>query len=113
MVSSVSNLTVGSLQRYSEQKNKFCDPFTTVDGKDRATVTLKGLDTLWFNTGTICNLQCRNCYIESSPLNDRLVYLKSYDVAAFLDELDRDWQASEIGFTGGEPFMNKEIYNHI
>jgi hypothetical protein len=24
---------------------------------------------------TLCNLACENCYIESSPENDRLVYL--------------------------------------
>jgi hypothetical protein len=36
---------------------------------------LKALETLWINTGTLCNLTCRNCYIESSPRNDRLVYL--------------------------------------
>ena len=29
-----------------------------------AHVALKQLDTLWFNTGTLCNITCRNCYIE-------------------------------------------------
>ena len=40
----------------------------------------KALETLWFNTGTLCNLTCRNCYIESSPRNDRLVYLTAAEV---------------------------------
>ena len=51
---------------------KFRDPFTTAKGETRATVALRSLDTLWFNTGTLCNLTCANCYIESSPRNDRL-----------------------------------------
>jgi len=62
---------------------------------------------LWFNTGTLCNLTCRNCYIESSPTNDDLVYLSVADVAQYLDEIEREsLGAEEIGFTGGEPFMN-------
>jgi MoaA/NifB/PqqE/SkfB family radical SAM enzyme len=65
---------------------------------------------LWFNTGTLCNLACKNCYIESSPRNDRLVYLTRNEVKQFLNEASRlaDTPA-EIGFTGGEPFMNPEI----
>jgi MoaA/NifB/PqqE/SkfB family radical SAM enzyme len=54
---------------------KFQDPFLTAKGERRAQVALKALDTLWFNTGTLCNLTCQHCYIESSPKNDRLVYL--------------------------------------
>ena len=89
--------------------NKFRDPDTTVDGQKRAAVALNGLRTLWFNTGTLCNLTCTNCYIESSPTNDRLSYISAAEVTTLLDELDSDWQAEEIGFTGGEPFMNPEI----
>ena len=66
-----------------------------------------GFRTLWFNTGTLCNLTCANCYIESSPTNDRLAYLTAAEVTAFLDEIVRDGHPTEeIGFTGGEPFMN-------
>ena len=54
---------------------KFRDPFFTAKGERRARVALKALETLWFNTGTLCNLTCHHCYIESSPKNDRLVYL--------------------------------------
>jgi len=35
---------------------KFQDPFITAKGERRAHVTLEGLKTLWFNTGTLCNL---------------------------------------------------------
>ena len=35
---------------------KFRDPLVTAKGEVRATVGLRALDTLWFNTGTLCNL---------------------------------------------------------
>jgi uncharacterized Fe-S cluster-containing radical SAM superfamily protein len=89
---------------------KFRDPFVTAKGERRASVPLNRLRTLWFNTGTLCNIACRNCYIESSPRNDRLVYLTRAEVAAYLDEIERDgWGTEEIGFTGGEPFMNRDF----
>lgn len=89
---------------------KFKDALVTAKGEQRAHVGLKALETLWFNTGTLCNLTCRNCYIESSPRNDRLVYLSAAEVASYLDEIARDGHATRlIGFTGGEPFMNPEL----
>ena len=89
---------------------KFQHPDVTADGSDRASVALSGLQTLWFNTGTLCNLTCENCYIESSPTNDRLSYLSLGDVVAYLDEIERDGlPTTEIGFTGGEPFMNPDF----
>src|SRR5579863_1626849 len=89
---------------------KFRDPFVTAKGEARAQVTLRALETLWFNTGTLCNLTCRNCYIESSPRNDRLVYLSAAAVSTYLDEIERDGLGTEeIGFTGGEPFMNPQF----
>jgi len=89
---------------------KFHDPDWTAGGERRASVGLDRLRTLWFNTGTLCNITCRNCYIESSPTNDRLVYLSAAEVRAYLDEIARDdLGTTEIGFTGGEPFMNPEI----
>src|SRR6478672_6359971 len=89
---------------------KFRDPLVTAKGETRASVGLRGLETLWFNTGTLCNLTCRNCYIESSPRNDRLAYLTRAEVRGYLDEITRDGLPTRlIGFTGGEPFMNREI----
>ncbi len=89
---------------------KFQDPFVTAKGEARAQVALKGLETLWFNTGTLCNLTCQNCYIESSPRNDRLAYLSAAEVAGYLDEIAALGLGTElIGFTGGEPFMNREL----
>jgi len=89
---------------------KFEHPEITAKGEERASVALEDPRTLWFNTGTLCNIECANCYIESSPTNDRLVYITAAEVETYLDELvERGWGVSEIGFTGGEPFMNPEI----
>ena len=89
---------------------KFLDPRYTADGSDRASVALTRPETLWFNTGTLCNIACENCYIESSPTNDALVYITAAEVEGYLDQLAaRGWPVTEIAFTGGEPFMNPEM----
>lgn len=91
-------------------RRKFRDPYVTADGSPRAHVELRALRTLWFNTGTLCNIACKTCYIESSPRNDALSYLGAAEVRAYLDEVATlRLGAREIGFTGGEPFMNPEI----
>ena len=89
---------------------KFEDPLVTAAGERRAQVALKALETLWFNTGTLCNLTCGHCYIESSPRNERLVYLTAAEVAEYLDEIAANGLPTRlIAFTGGEPFMNPEL----
>lgn len=89
---------------------KFRDPGVTAKGEPRATVALTGLRTLWVNTGTLCNITCRNCYIESSPTNDALSYISAAEVAAYLDEAEAiGAPLTEIGFTGGEPFLNRDL----
>ena len=94
----------------SEITGKFVHPDWTAKGERRASVALERLDTLWINTGTLCNITCVSCYIESSPTNDRLAYITAAEVAAYLDEIAAlDLGTREIGFTGGEPFMNPQI----
>ena len=89
---------------------KFRDPHVTARGEARAGVAFDGLRTLWFNTGTLCNIACAHCYIDSSPTNDALAYLGAADVSGYLDEITAlGWDTGEIGFTGGEPFMNREM----
>ncbi len=93
---------------------KFKEKFKTADGKDRAFVEISQLKTLWFNTGTLCNLTCSNCYIESSPKNDRLQYISFEEFKIFVNEsIQNELGTKEIGFTGGEPFMNKDIFKMI
>ena len=70
---------------------------------------MHNLTTLWVNTGTLCNITCTNCYIKSSPTNDRLVYVTPDDVQPFLEECALHFPTvTEIGFTGGEPFLNPD-----
>ncbi|UWR04847.1 radical SAM protein [Ruegeria conchae] len=89
---------------------KFQNSLVTADGQTRASVALSNPQTLWFNTGTLCNIECVNCYIASSPTNDALVYIAADEVRAYLDQIEeRQWPIREIGFTGGEPFMNPEM----
>ncbi len=89
---------------------KFDNYLKTAKGEDRAYVDMTTLETLWINTGTLCNIECANCYIESSPKNDRLVYMTYEEVKTYLDEIrDEEMGTREIGITGGEPFMNRDI----
>lgn len=89
---------------------KFQDPLLTAKGDIRAFVDLTSLQTLWFNTGTKCNLECRNCYIESSPVNSRLSFLSASDVKPYLEEIKKfNLGTKNINFTGGEPFINPNI----
>jgi MoaA/NifB/PqqE/SkfB family radical SAM enzyme len=98
------------MKNSSEKTRKFQDPYTTADSKDRASVRPKELKTLWFNTGTLCNLSCANCYIESSPRNDRLVYINENDVKPYLNEIkEKGFKTQQIAFTGGEPFLNPHM----
>jgi len=87
---------------------KFRDAERTARGEPRAKVALAALHTIWFNTGTLCNIACQGCYIESSPRNDRLVYLQLAEVEDFLDQAVGQG-ARLAGFTGGEPFMNPDL----
>ena len=89
---------------------KFQHPDITAKGEPRAQVSLKEAKTLWFNTGTLCNIECLNCYIESSPKNDSLVYISTAEVEVYLNQIEeRNWPTKEIAFTGGEPFMNPDM----
>jgi len=91
-------------------QGKFQDPARTAKGELRASVPLSHPETLWFNTGTLCNIECRNCYILSSPSNDALVYITESEVRDYLNQVrERGWPLREIAFTGGEPFMNPEM----
>ena len=94
----------------SKPIGKFEHPDITAKGEARASVPLIAATTLWFNTGTLCNIECLNCYIESSPKNDALVYITTAEVVDYLDQIKlRKWATTEIGFTGGEPFMNPDM----
>lgn len=91
-------------------REKFTDPDWSAKGELRARVGLDRLETLWLNTGSLCNIECVNCYMESSPSNNQLAYITASEAAAYFDEIrDLGLRVKEIGFTGGEPFMNPDI----
>lgn len=89
---------------------KFKNPDITAKGEKRANVTFKELKTLWFNTGSLCNIECANCYIASSPTADHFIYLTPDDMLPYLDEIDAlGYGKIEIAFTGGEPYLNPYV----
>lgn len=91
-------------------KKLFLNKNFTSDGKQRAYVELKNIENLWFNTGTLCNLQCNDCYIESSPTNKNLQYINLLEVKKYIEEIKKyNFGTKFIGLTGGEPFMNPYI----
>ena len=72
-------------------------------------VELNSLEILWFQVGgTKCNLECTHCFISCSPHNDKFAFL-DYDTVANMLEESKKLGVREYYFTGGEPFLNKEI----
>jgi len=72
-------------------------------------VELTSLDELWFQVaGTLCNLECTHCFISCSPRNDTFGYLSLAAVERVLAE-SVSWGVKEYYFTGGEPFLNREL----
>ncbi len=72
-------------------------------------VPLAHLDDLWFQvSGTLCNLTCRHCFISCSPHNHTFGYLTLATVQRVLDE-SVALGVKEYYFTGGEPFLNREM----
>ena len=91
-------------------REKFSHPDVTAKGEARASVDFRRLETLWINTGTLCNIECAHCYIHSSPTEDRLSYITRDEAARYLDEIEElGLGTKEIAFTGGEPFMNPDM----
>jgi uncharacterized Fe-S cluster-containing radical SAM superfamily protein len=72
-------------------------------------VPLAHLDDLWFQVGgTVCNLECRHCFISCSPNNHSFEFLSLETVRRALDESVR-LGVKEYYFTGGEPFLNRDM----
>jgi len=87
------------------------DPLAATD-EDSAPLRVKlaTLETLWINTGSLCNLSCAACFMESTPRNDSLAYISASEVRTLLDEIARNRLGTRtIAFTGGEPFLNRDL----
>jgi sulfatase maturation enzyme AslB (radical SAM superfamily) len=72
-------------------------------------VELTHLDDLWFQVGgTVCNLECRHCFISCSPHNHSFGFLDLETVRRALEASVR-LSVKEYYFTGGEPFLNRDL----
>lgn len=72
-------------------------------------VRLSHLDQLWFQvSGTLCNLTCRHCFISCSPKNDSFGYLAFAQIKRCLAD-SVELGVKEYYFTGGEPFMHRQM----
>jgi len=67
------------------------------------------LDTLWLQVaGTLCNLRCRHCFISCAPDNHAHEMMPLADVLRHVAEGVR-LGVREYYFTGGEPFLHREL----
>ena len=67
------------------------------------------LDTLWLQVaGTICNIACTHCFISCAPKNHAHEMMSLADVEARLAEA-KVLGVKEYYFTGGEPFLNRDL----
>src|SRR5438132_126709 len=81
----------------------------TMLGGPAPVVPLAHLDELWFQVaGTLCNLECGHCFISCSPHNHRFGFLDVETVRSRLEESVR-LGVKEYYFTGGEPFLNRDM----
>jgi len=72
-------------------------------------VALRALDQLWFQvSGTVCNLKCSHCFISCSPDNHSFWFMERGQVREALEK-SVGLGVKEYYFTGGEPFMNREM----
>ena len=81
-----------------------------VKGSDIPEVPLVKLDTLWLQVGgTLCNLQCTHCFISCGPQNHTHEMMTLKDVQQWLLE-SKTLGVKDYYITGGEVFMNPEIF---
>ena len=72
-------------------------------------VPMQSLDTLWFQVaGTVCNIACTHCFISCSPKNHSHEMMTLQEILPRLEEAQR-LGVKEYYFTGGEPFMNRDM----
>lgn len=72
-------------------------------------ISLAHVDDLWFQVaGTLCNLECTHCFISCSPHNHRFGFLNLNAVRLALEQ-SVPLGVKEYYFTGGEPFLNRDM----
>ena len=71
------------------------------------------LDTLWMQVGgTLCNLQCKHCFISCGPQNHTHGMMSLQKVRQLLEE-SKGLGVKDYYITGGEVFLNPEIFEII
>ncbi len=65
------------------------------------------LKDLWF-MWSVCNLECKHCYVSSSPRNKTLE-TQSLDEVQLLHEEGTQFGMEHVYYTGGEPFVNPQM----
>jgi molybdenum cofactor biosynthesis enzyme MoaA len=80
----------------------------TPEGAPRGFIHSNALDELWFHTGTACNLACPFCLEGSKPGDNRLQLMRFDDANPFINEA-LTLGVKQFSFTGGEPFINKDM----
>lgn len=79
-------------------------------GEPRGFIDAVQLRELWIHTGTACNLSCPFCLEGSHPGDKRIPGMKLADVKPFIHEAV-DMGVEQFSFTGGEPFIIKDVVN--
>jgi molybdenum cofactor biosynthesis enzyme MoaA len=82
--------------------------FYTPSGEERGYIDPETLKELWFHTGTACNLACPFCLEGSSPGDKRLELITFEDAKPLIDEA-LELGVEQFSFTGGEPFLVKDL----
>ena len=73
-------------------------------------VPMVKLDTLWMQVGgTLCNLQCKHCFISCGPQNHTHGMMSLQKVRQLLEE-SKGLGVKDYYITGGEVFLNPEIF---
>ncbi len=84
------------------------DWYQTADGAPRGYIQPASLRELWFHTGTACNLSCDFCLEGSGPGDTRLELVKLGDVQPYIEQAVA-LGVQQFSFTGGEPFLAKDL----
>lgn len=91
-----------------ETRHKADSWHVTPQGDPRGYIDSDRLRELWFHTGTACNLACDFCLEGSKPGDTRLGLVKLDDVAPYIEEA-MELGVEQFSFTGGEPFLAKDL----
>lgn len=88
---------------------KLALPMVAAEVSGAPETPFRHLAALWIQiTGTWCNLECTHCLNASGPKQPWLEPLDTEKVRAALADAER-LAVKEIYFTGGEPFLHKDI----